>query len=146
MFYSTVILSIFAFLSAAEAFVPQQSIATRSVQQTNLHALDPVHIIDSASTLLSGIDVLPGTSGEVSYSRASYYTILGLYALSFPGIYSTVKRSTKAKMKRKTYVTKGETDKDGKSLREQAGEIMACKYLSHIVSRFFRIFLIVLAM
>merc|ERR1712127_689114 len=33
--------------------------------------------------------------------------------------------STKAKVKRKTYVSAGEASKDGKELRQQAGEIMA---------------------
>ena len=92
---------------------------------------DPSHFLDSASSFLadaveavdiptsaasvevpavevpaaiSSPDYIPGTSGEVSYSRASYYTILGLYVLSFPGLWSTIKRSTAAKMKKKTYV------------------------------------------
>jgi len=50
---------------------------------------------------------------------------LGLYALSFPGIWSQIKRSTKAKTKRKTFVSDGESAKGGKDLRRQAGEIMA---------------------
>jgi len=62
---------------------------------------------------------------EPSYSKASYYTTLGLYVLSFPGIWSQVKRSTKAKLKRKTYVSSGENVEGGKNLRQQAGEIMA---------------------
>lgn len=76
---------------------------------------------------ISAPDYIPGTSGEVTYSKASYYVILGLYTLSFPGLWSTIKRSTKAKVKRKIYVSKGEksTEGDGKSQREQAGEIMA---------------------
>jgi Cofactor assembly of complex C subunit B len=73
----------------------------------------------------SSPDYIPGTSGEVSYSRASYYVILGLYLTSFPGLWSVIKRSTSAKVKRKTYVSKGGNVPDGKSLREQAGEIMA---------------------
>lgn len=60
-----------------------------------------------------------------AYSKASYYTTLGLYALSFPGIWSQVKRSTKAKTKRKTFVSEGEAATEGKDLRQQAGEIMA---------------------
>mmetsp|Transcript_27349 Transcript_27349/g.65590 ORF Transcript_27349/g.65590 Transcript_27349/m.65590 type:complete len:294 (+) Transcript_27349:122-1003(+) len=72
-------------------------------------------------------DYIPGTSGEVTYSRASYYVILGLYLTSFPGLWSVIKRSTSAKIKRKSYVSDGENapDGDGKNLREQAGEIMA---------------------
>jgi len=38
---------------------------------------------------------------KLAYSKASYYTTLGLYVLSFPGIWSQIKRSTKAKMKRR---------------------------------------------
>lgn len=60
-----------------------------------------------------------------AYSKASYYTTLGVYALSFPGIWSQVKRSTKAKLKRKTFVSEGEAKENGKDLRQQAGEIMA---------------------
>jgi len=80
-----------------------------------------------SDTGTSASDYIPGTTGEVTYSKASYYVILGLYLISFPGLWSTIKRSTKAKVKRKTYVSDGEQspDGDGKGLREQAGEIMA---------------------
>ena len=90
----------------------------------------------SSLTIIAASDVLPDggppEAGGVSYSKASYYTILGLYLLSFPGLWSTVKRSTKAKVKRKTFVTKGEKASagPGKSLREEAGGIMACKLSS----------------
>jgi hypothetical protein len=45
--------------------------------------------------------------------------------MSFPGIWSQIKRSTSAKVKRKTFVSDGEAASDGKDLRQQAGEIMA---------------------
>jgi hypothetical protein len=48
-----------------------------------------------------------------------------LYALSFPGLWSQIKRSTTAKVKRKTYVSPGEAAEGGKNQRQQAGEIMA---------------------
>jgi len=79
--------------------------------------------------MLAVADAPPETAG-ISYSKASYYTILGLYLMSFPGVWSQIKRSTSAKVKRKTFVTPGENRDDGKSLRQQAGEIMACKYYS----------------
>jgi len=60
-----------------------------------------------------------------SYSKASYYTTLGVYIMSFPGLWSQIKRSTKAKVKSKTFESAGELQPDGKSLRQQAGEIMA---------------------
>lgn len=80
-------------------------------------------ILTSAADTTS-VDYIPGTSGEVTYSKASYYAILGLYLTSFPGLWSTIKRSTKTKVKRKTYVSKG-VNAEGQGLREQAGEIMA---------------------
>jgi len=64
---------------------------------------------------------------EPTYSKASYYTTLGLYVMSFPGLWSQVKRSTTAKLKRKTFISDGEVREGGKDLRQQAGEIMACK-------------------
>lgn len=114
-------------LAVSNAFVTRPSMIVRTTEQSKLLAIDPSHLLDSASTLLADSDVIPGTSGEVTYSRASYYTILGLYLTSFPGLWSTIKRSTSAKVKRKTYVTPGEKASDGKGLRDQAGEIMACK-------------------
>ena len=67
-------------------------------------AVDPASVSVEASTPIASPDYIPGTSGEVTYSRASYYTILGLYVLSFPGLWSTIKRSTAAKVKRMTFV------------------------------------------
>lgn len=83
-------------------------------------------VADSLSTS-SNILADAGAVFEPSYSKASYYTVLGLYVMSFPGIWSQIKRSTKAKVKRKTYISDGEAVEGGKDLRQQAGEIMACK-------------------
>jgi hypothetical protein len=72
----------------------------------------------------------PPESAGISYSKLSYYTVLGLYLMSFPGLWSQIKRSTTAKIKRKTFVSPGEKSNSEKamSLRQQAGEIMACKW------------------
>jgi len=107
---------------------------------TSLHLfVEPSTFVDAANTLLTTVadsasfaDGPPETAG-ISYSRASYYTILGLYLLSFPGLWSQIKRSTSAKIKRKTFVTAGEAVEGGKSLRQQAGEIMACKWKPKII-------------
>ena len=112
-------------LSVSESFVVRPATVARS-PTTNLHWMEPSSILEGTSNLISAIDAPPEVGG-ISYSRASYYTILGLYLMSFPGIWSQITRSTKAKVKRKTFVTPGENADDGKSLRQQAGEIMACK-------------------
>ncbi len=98
---------------------------------TASHAILEQHqqqLISSLLTVATGTDTGPPETGGLSYSKASYYTILGLYVLCFPGVWSQVKRSTAAKIKRKTYQTT-----TGKSLRQQAGEIMACTFCCIIV-------------
>jgi hypothetical protein len=123
-------------LGSSEAFVVRPLASTalhRKAPTTPLHLLDPSHVLETASLVLSDAtaSVVP-EEGGIGYSKASYYTVLGLYLFSFPGLWSTIKRSTKAKIKRKEYVTAGENAPEGMGLRQQAGEIMACK-LTHCV-------------
>mmetsp|Transcript_82 Transcript_82/g.194 ORF Transcript_82/g.194 Transcript_82/m.194 type:complete len:269 (+) Transcript_82:84-890(+) len=81
---------------------------------------------DASNTAATAVTASePSASFAPTYSKASYYTTLALYAASFPGLWSQIKRSTKAKVKRKTYVSAGEAAEGGKELRQQAGEIMA---------------------
>jgi hypothetical protein len=122
-------LLIAAFLpSLTTGFVmPTSSMISQQQQQRLLPAIqmmDPSHWMETASSLLVSDDAIPAP-GEVTYSKASYYTVLALYMLSFPGLWSQIKRSTTAKVKRKTYVSPGENAPGGKDLRQQAGEIMA---------------------
>ena len=112
---------------------------SRSPSASNLAMVDPLVLSQgvndwisssSSSSLLSIAQETTTSSSElVTYSKASYYTILGLYVMSFPGLWSQIKRSTTAKIKRKTYVSPGEkaAGGSGKDLRQQAGEIMACE-------------------
>jgi len=79
----------------------------------------------SSSNILADVAAASNEAMGPSYSKASYYTTLGLYVMSFPGLWSQIKRSTTAKMKRKTYLSDGEGIEGGKDLRQQAGEIMA---------------------
>ncbi|CAK9166174.1 unnamed protein product [Ilex paraguariensis] len=58
----------------------------------------------------------------VGYSFASYYTSLGLFVISLPGLWSLIKRSVKSKVVQKTYIMEGE----GKNVANQvAGEILS---------------------
>ena len=110
------------------AFVPSSSVrattATKIVR--NMAPIDVFdhQLLESANSLWTAVadtsspDYIPGTSGEVTYSKASYYVILGLYLTSFPGLWSTIKRSTKAKLKKKTFVSKGANAEEGQGLRE----------------------------
>mmetsp|Transcript_12333 Transcript_12333/g.16155 ORF Transcript_12333/g.16155 Transcript_12333/m.16155 type:complete len:277 (-) Transcript_12333:171-1001(-) len=126
--------------SAAAAFSPLTSVSlstksTSSFQpasssSSSLCLVEHSDLISSAAAATTTnwlADAAVPEAGGVGYSKASYYTILGLYGLSFPGIWSQVKRSTAAKIKRKTYVSTGENAPEGGgiTLRQQAGEIMA---------------------
>ncbi|KAJ7971787.1 protein COFACTOR ASSEMBLY OF COMPLEX C SUBUNIT B CCB1, chloroplastic [Quillaja saponaria] len=58
----------------------------------------------------------------VGYSLASYYTSLGLFVISVPGLWSLIKRSVKSKIVKKTFIGEGE----GKKVPNQiAGEILS---------------------
>ena len=103
------------------AFAPTKF--TTKVQQkqtSSVLSLTPIHdisflISDAADAIAdvpasvdttSASDIVEESSKSFAptYSKASYYTTLALYVASFPGLWSQIKRSTKAKVKRKTYV------------------------------------------
>ncbi|KAK4426574.1 protein COFACTOR ASSEMBLY OF COMPLEX C SUBUNIT B CCB1, chloroplastic [Sesamum alatum] len=59
---------------------------------------------------------------SAGYSLASYYTSLGLFVISVPGLWSLIKRSVKSKVVQKTFIGEGE----GKKAPNQvAGEILS---------------------
>lgn len=115
----------------SHAFLPQrQQLLPRSScsWNTKLHVVvEPSHIWETTASFLISQAANDDVETTVSYSKASYYTVLALYIMSFPGLWSQIKRSTSAKVKRKTFVSPGENVTGGKDLRQQAGEIMACK-------------------
>lgn len=134
MYSLTTITSALLLLTSTEAFTAPSSIQKNIKTSAALNMMDidtPANILSTMASLptniLADAPAAPPEDFVPSYSKASYYTVLGLYVMSFPGIWSQVKRSTKAKEKRKTYISDGEAVDGGKDLRQQAGEIMACK-------------------
>lgn len=79
------------------------------------------------SLLLSDADLVTPELGKFGGSYASLYATLLLYVISFPGLYSMVKRSTKIDITQKTYTLPGplSSDPDAKPLRQVAAEVMA---------------------
>ncbi|KAF3435321.1 hypothetical protein FNV43_RR22408 [Rhamnella rubrinervis] len=61
-------------------------------------------------------------SESVGYSTASYYTSLGLFVISVPGLWSLIKRSVKSKIVQKTFIGEGEAKK---APNQVAGEIVS---------------------
>ncbi|KAL8459072.1 hypothetical protein ACS0TY_035675 [Phlomoides rotata] len=59
---------------------------------------------------------------SAGYSQASYYTSLGLFIISVPGLWSLIKRSVKSKVVKKTFV--GEDEKRN-APNQIAGEILS---------------------
>eukprot|EP00897_Mesotaenium_endlicherianum_P006025 jgi/Mesen1/5450/ME000273S04691 len=57
------------------------------------------------------------------YSQASYYTSLGLFILSVPGVWSLIKRSAKSKIVKKTFEAPGPAAPNAKPLSQLAGEV-----------------------
>lgn len=90
---------------------------------TNVHHLMMTmitsHVPSSSRSLLLLADSAAASGG---YSLASYYTSLGLFVISVPGLWSLIKRSVKSKIVEKTYIGEGE----GKKMPNQvAGEILS---------------------
>lgn len=101
------LLSTQSLFSSTNAFtistpITQQKSVGSSITSRNM-IVDPNDFLAS-SNLVADVSAAASEVGQASYSKASYYTTLGLYVMSFPGLWSQVKRSTTAKMKRKTYL------------------------------------------
>ena len=100
------------------AFAPPSRSSNSPIHRTSSQNLfvSPHSIMSDLSFLISdavadvpsnaAVSDTEGSSSSFlpSYSNASYYTTLALYVASFPGLWSQIKRSTTAKVKRKTYV------------------------------------------
>ncbi|KAK9749893.1 hypothetical protein RND81_02G158500 [Saponaria officinalis] len=70
----------------------------------------------------NGNTLLLMTETSVGYSLASYYTSLGLFVISVPGLWSLIKRSVKSKVVQKTLV---EGEEKRKEPNQVAGEILS---------------------
>ncbi|KAJ4901074.1 cofactor assembly of complex C [Raphanus sativus] len=71
----------------------------------------------------SSLLLLAETGG--GYSLASYYTSLGLFVISVPGLWSLIKRSVKSKIVRKTFVVSEGEGIVKKEPKQVAGEILS---------------------
>mmetsp|Transcript_19436 Transcript_19436/g.28803 ORF Transcript_19436/g.28803 Transcript_19436/m.28803 type:complete len:265 (+) Transcript_19436:27-821(+) len=80
---------------------------------------------------LSNVSLLVSEISEISaepvgYSKLSYYATLGLYVLSFPGLWSVIKRAAKTKYKERIYLSQGPNAAENpKPTKQVAAEIIA---------------------
>ncbi|TQD84342.1 hypothetical protein C1H46_030123 [Malus baccata] len=84
--------------------------------------LEPPQQLNASSSSISSslMFVVGAAEGAVGYSLASYYTSLGLFVISVPGLWSLIKRSVKSKVVQKTFI--GE---EKKAPSQVAGEILS---------------------
>ncbi|KAG9156060.1 hypothetical protein Leryth_025309 [Lithospermum erythrorhizon] len=89
----------------------------------------PEALLDASSAAIDlNLQDHPPTSSlfflaeAASYSLASYYTSLGLFIISVPGLWSLIKRSVKSKIVKKTFIREGEVSR---APNQVAGEILS---------------------
>ncbi|XP_031382412.1 protein COFACTOR ASSEMBLY OF COMPLEX C SUBUNIT B CCB1, chloroplastic [Punica granatum] len=98
--------------------VSRRACLKRLVVRGSLQELEPVahHLHQNHESLFL---LVADTTG---YSMASYYTSLGLFVISVPGLWSLIKRSVKSKVVQRTFIGEGE-EKAAPS--RVAGEILS---------------------
>ncbi|KAF3790479.1 COFACTOR ASSEMBLY OF COMPLEX C SUBUNIT B protein [Nymphaea thermarum] len=101
---------------------PLHGISTPS-STTKYRGLSVCLAVDPASTHLSAIPCF-SLAESGGYSLASYYTSLGLFIISVPGVWSLIKRSVKSKIVQKTFVRDG-TEEKSTAPNQVAGEILS---------------------
>ncbi|XP_030450471.2 protein COFACTOR ASSEMBLY OF COMPLEX C SUBUNIT B CCB1, chloroplastic [Syzygium oleosum] len=99
--------------TSAVAPRPRRLVVVRSSLQELSSLVLPHHAPHSSLFLLAD------TAG---YSLASYYTSLGLFVISVPGLWSLIKRSVKSKVVQRTFIGEGE---ERKAPNRVAGEILS---------------------
>ncbi|CAA6668313.1 unnamed protein product [Spirodela intermedia] len=90
--------------------------------QSSVCASLPPDAVEAMASLPAPLFSLAAEGGSVGYSLASYYTSLGLFVISVPGLWSLIKRSVKSKVVQKTFELEGESQK---SPNQVAGEILS---------------------
>ncbi|KAI3699996.1 hypothetical protein L2E82_44608 [Cichorium intybus] len=76
--------------------------------------------LHDAATIAVQTPLFALADAAVGYSSASYYTSLGLFVISVPGLWSLIKRSVKSKVVQKTFV-----EEQKKPPNQIAGEILS---------------------
>ncbi|KAL5203888.1 hypothetical protein ABZP36_008759 [Zizania latifolia] len=81
-----------------------------------------VRVVPARASLEGAAVLLDAAVAGTGYSQASYYTSLGLFVLSVPGLWSLIKRSVKSKIVQKTFVKE-----EGQTMapNQVAGEILS---------------------
>ncbi|XVF57681.1 hypothetical protein PTKIN_Ptkin07bG0001700 [Pterospermum kingtungense] len=99
---------------------PEKQLLPRlSLQQT---IVSSSAIVDNLHHYQQNPDSIFLLAESAGYSLASYYTSLGLFVISVPGLWSLIKRSVKSKIVQKTFIGEGE---EMKAPNQVAGEVLS---------------------
>ncbi|XP_065865791.1 protein COFACTOR ASSEMBLY OF COMPLEX C SUBUNIT B CCB1, chloroplastic [Euphorbia lathyris] len=111
-----------------QQWLGQGRISTRPKRQQPI-GVSIQHHISSTSAVMEHLlhhyyqpDSMYIVGESMGYSVASYYTSLGLFVISVPGLWSLIKRSVKSKIVQKTFIGEAEGNKPPKQI---AGEILS---------------------
>ncbi|CAJ2672283.1 unnamed protein product [Trifolium pratense] len=99
----------------------QQHLPTSKPKKLRLSLHESAEFITHQQQLLNPNSLLLLTTDTAGYSLASYYTSLGLFVISVPGLWSLIKRSVKSKIVKKTFIEEG----GNKAPNLVAGEILS---------------------
>ncbi|KAJ6297715.1 hypothetical protein OIU76_018933 [Salix suchowensis] len=97
----------------------QKRVMVRVSVQLQEHLLSSSAFMEQLQNQESMFLVAESAAG---YSLASYYTSLGLFVISVPGLWSLIKRSVKSKIVQKTFIGEGGGKKEPAQV---AGEILS---------------------
>ncbi|KAK9925590.1 hypothetical protein M0R45_033910 [Rubus argutus] len=90
-------------------------VVVRASLPESLMSSSPAPLVHTPSTSLFLL-----AADTAGYSSASYYTSLGLFVISVPGLWSLIKRSVKSKIVQKTFI-----GQENKAPNQLAGEILS---------------------
>lgn len=102
------------------------SVQRTSPLQRSCVRSSPLHRVARHRAAPTALMPLPSAALAEAAGQASnsYYATLGLFVISFPGIFSQVTRATKAKVKRRTYELPGPNVEGSKPIKQVAGEVV----------------------
>ncbi|KAL5717152.1 Protein COFACTOR ASSEMBLY OF COMPLEX C SUBUNIT B ccb1 [Ranunculus cassubicifolius] len=106
-------------------FLPPPSTARQSRRLVTPHSHFSLLQEPLLSILQDHHSIFDLADTAVGYSLASYYTSLGLFVISVPGLWSLIKRSVKSKIVKKTFVVDEGEEKRSKEAKLIAAEILS---------------------
>eukprot|EP00210_Caulerpa_lentillifera_P001506 g1444.t1 len=88
-----------------------------------LHSIRDAFLLTPPLFLVASAGPVFAVELPSSLPQGSYYVTLGLFVMTVPGLWSLIKRSTKSKIKRRSYLVAGPAKEGAMDLSERAKQI-----------------------